>query len=199
MTMFILRDRKVHKPYANKGRSQPDRIERFLSRFDRSAGLDACWPWLGSCSHGYGSISWQGRTIRTHVLVFILANGVVPSHFDLQVLHTCDNPPCGNPKHLWLGAHLDNMSDKAAKGRSAGGGGVSGSLRTTLSVSIVSDILSLCRVVDLGVVQGRSVIRYEGIKPSALADKFGVSSRAVIHVLRHAQTFSQLHKKSIQS
>lgn len=92
--------------------------ERFEERVDRSGGPDACHPWTGTLSGGYGRIGEGGRGCRilyTHRVAWELANGPIPDGLD--VLHACDNPPCCNVRHLSLGTHADNMADMAAKGR----------------------------------------------------------------------------------
>lgn len=57
--------------------------------------------------------------IKTHRAAWIIANGNIPA--GLSVLHKCDNPPCCNPDHLFLGDHQINADDMVAKGRSARG------------------------------------------------------------------------------
>jgi hypothetical protein len=74
-----------------------------------------CWEWKLSCSdNGYGAVTFQGKRYSTHRLAWILSFG---DPGELFVLHSCDNPPCCNPNHLFLGTHDDNMADSRAKGR----------------------------------------------------------------------------------
>lgn len=95
----------------------------FYAKIDKR-GPAECWPWTGARgSRGYGmwSVTKRGpdgyrRTYTASRLAHELASGEeVPP--DLSVLHTCDNPPCCNPRHLWVGTALDNARDKVAKGR----------------------------------------------------------------------------------
>lgn len=78
-----------------------------------------CWEWTGARNrHGYGVIRVGGRAGGT-VLVHRLAASVYLD-YDLQdpaVLHTCDNPPCFNPDHLYVGDQADNMRDAYSRGR----------------------------------------------------------------------------------
>lgn len=79
-----------------------------------------CWPWAGATHNkGYGNIGIDGRTTTTHRLAYSLAIGPIPD--GMHVLHRCDNPPCCNPEHLFLGTNRDNHADKIAKGRQASG------------------------------------------------------------------------------
>lgn len=86
---------------------------------DRSGGPDACWPWKRRIRRdGYGDI-WA-RSIGeqlAHRVAWFVAHGPIPD--GLCVLHRCDNKPCCNPRHLFLGTQLDNMHDMIAKGRRA--------------------------------------------------------------------------------
>jgi hypothetical protein len=91
----------------------------FWSKVDRSAGQDACWPWIGRRVCGYGMLNFRRHSVRANRMVYRLVHG----EFDnaLFVCHRCDNPICVNPAHLWLGTHQDNMDDRNAKGRTARG------------------------------------------------------------------------------
>jgi hypothetical protein len=91
-------------------------IAVFWSRVDNSAGDDACWLWTGSKSRkGYGDMGWRGRVRKTHRIAYEITHGEFPA--EMQVLHSCDNPRCVNPAHLWLGTNQDNMDDMNRKGR----------------------------------------------------------------------------------
>ena len=78
---------------------------------------DQCWTWNGAQdTDGYGTWTMGGRrNIKVHRMAYELSKGEIPE--GLLILHTCDNPPCCNPNHLWVGTNADNMADKMAKGR----------------------------------------------------------------------------------
>ncbi len=92
----------------------PERIAAFWQRVKKSEG---CWEWQGcSDDEGYGLIRINKLNILTHRFAFTVANKRVPK---LDVLHTCDNPKCVKPAHLWEGTRGENNTDRASKGRSA--------------------------------------------------------------------------------
>jgi hypothetical protein len=89
--------------------------ERLESQLDKSGGADACWPWTGSTSKGYGRFNFEKSFRLAHRVAFALASGEAPP--GLGVLHRCDNKRCCNPKHLFLGTQADNMLDMVLKDR----------------------------------------------------------------------------------
>lgn len=96
----------------------PNTAVDFWARVDRSGGPDSCWPWTGATTRTrYGQMWWQGKKVSAHRLALALAQGSIEE--DLDVLHTCDNPPCCNPAHLFEGTHTQNMVDMVSKGRNA--------------------------------------------------------------------------------
>jgi HNH endonuclease len=88
----------------------PVRFWRFVLK------ADGCWRWCGRRNaQGYGSIREGASHTMAHRLSWRLHNGDIPA--GMLVLHKCDNPPCVNPAHLFLGTSLDNAKDRDAKGR----------------------------------------------------------------------------------
>ena len=78
---------------------------------------DECWNWkAGKNQGGYGIFWAEDRYSAAHRFAWEVSNNTkIP--WGKLVLHKCDNPPCCNPKHLFLGTHLDNVRDMIRKDR----------------------------------------------------------------------------------
>jgi hypothetical protein len=111
---------RIHCSRACQGAARANSAARFWQHV--ATGLpDECWEWQGKrdAKNGYGSVGWNGKTMRAHRVALSLIDGDWSSR--LLVCHTCDNPPCCNPAHLWRGTNHDNMLDKKDKNRNGHG------------------------------------------------------------------------------
>jgi hypothetical protein len=151
-------------------------LERFWSKVDKEKSTifyngERCWEWTRSVSKfGYGELQWgKDRTKRTHRISWIINCGEIPA--GMLVCHHCDNPPCVNPSHLFLGTHQDNATDKTVKGRHYNGdqSGVHNP-QAKLNLDLVSEIR---RRASLGETQ------------RSIAKDLGMSFQNISRVVNH--------------
>lgn len=114
---------------------RPKDVERFWSKVRRT---DGCWPWTkGFNEGGYGrfvvTIGGRRYEVRAHQLSWSLHNGLVIPSSDVEICHSCDNPPCVRPDHLFVGTRVDNQFDSFNKGRRDRRGSANGRAKLTPS------------------------------------------------------------------
>jgi hypothetical protein len=146
------------------------RSEQFWSLVDKR-GPTECWEWTGPRLKGYGRFVFEGKW-RAHRVAWEMAAGRPPPA-GLEVCHSCDNPPCCNPAHLWVGTHAENMADMAAKGRSRG----------TLSPGVRLDEM------DLEMIR---VLRRR-LPRRAIANRFGVSEPTIQKIVARRWSVKRPH------
>lgn len=91
--------------------------QRFQAFVDNSGDVEDCHEWQGSRDgHGYGRFRIGGRTQLAHRWILGHLRGHALTD-DEKALHHCDNPPCCNPRHLYIGTQTENMQDAVQRNR----------------------------------------------------------------------------------
>jgi hypothetical protein len=130
-------------------------------------GEDDCWPYKACLNvHGYGVISEGNTKILAHRAAFISKNGDILN--DLKVLHSCDNPKCCNPKHLFLGTQADNVKDMHNKGR---------------AVSVSGDKNHMSKLSNSDVITIRHMYHNLGKKCSEIAKEYHVNRNNISFIV----------------
>ena len=150
---------------------------RFWSRVAKTTP-EECWLWLGcKAGGGYGTMKLHGKMTGTHRIAWIFTYGGIPP--GKMVLHKCDNPPCCNPGHLFLGTNSDNMIDAITKGRMKPQIAFFGESNFNSKLT-VKNVEAIKRMIHEGVKSLRSIGR-----------QFGVS-HFVIRQIRDKKTWVQV-------
>lgn len=93
-----------------------DLISKFWLSIEKSSDSTTCWRWIGpKTDQGYGRVSAGKTDYRAHRVSWVIHNGRIP--YGYVICHSCDNPECTNPSHLFIGTVIDNNADAIAKGR----------------------------------------------------------------------------------
>jgi hypothetical protein len=137
--------------------------ERFWSKVLR---IGDCWNWLeGTCEDGYGCFYANGIRYLAHVVAYTLKRGNVG---DLLVCHTCDNPKCCKPDHLFLGTSQDNVVDSVNKGRHS-------------SCTILGSDKIQSKLTEEDIPKIKS-LRSQGLSYAYIGKKFGVDQALIYRI-----------------
>lgn len=157
-----------------------DPVARFWAKVHKSEG---CWPWTGNTVGGnrseipYGQFSLLAedgtrRHVYAHRYVWEITNGPIPD--GIKVCHSCDNPLCVRPSHLFLGTQAENLKDAADKGR--------------FHVPRPNHPRRKLSDEDVAMIK---VMRQGGMTLDAIGARFGVTKTCVSRIVNgHARTYS---------
>lgn len=174
-------------PYRTFG-GKPTRAAEIKIMLESHGNSDLCLVWPHKLhEHGYGLCHFAGKEWRVHRLAYLIIHGELDD--DIFVLHSCDNPPCFNGKHLFVGTQADNLADMRKKGRGSHGVNPNPprglprpdlwgekSVRAKLTTEKVLQIL---KYLDMGCTQ------------QTLADEFGVN-QTLISAIKRGITWKHL-------
>ncbi|MFA5943197.1 MAG: HNH endonuclease signature motif containing protein [Candidatus Thermoplasmatota archaeon] len=124
------------------------------------------------------------KTVKVHRLSWELANGPIPP--GLNALHHCDNPPCVNPAHLFLGTQAENVRDMEAKGRAYHPCGARNGRFTKPGSNPRGERNGQSKLTEIGVREIRDSVAIRGESRVAVALRFGVSAGLVGQIVRRS-------------
>lgn len=157
-------------------------IDRFWSYVDRT-DEGRCWHWKASqFTGGYGQFKVNGQNLKSHRVAYFLHYGVDP--LDELVCHACDNPPCCNPHHLFLGDNSVNIQDSKQKGRLNTARGENHGSKRHPERFARGERVAGAKLTAEQVTEIRKLYAEGEMTEQELADTFGVSRNTINHALR---------------
>lgn len=172
-------------------------IQRFETKFVKGEP-DECWEWLAwRDKDGYGNTTLSGKFWRANRASYRIYKGKIED--GLHVLHTCANPPCVNPNHLFLGTSKDNVNDMLAKGRGNPPKGENHPMATASEERkrLLAEFVALhpevkprgenhkLHKLTEDDVRLMRILRNEGVKLQELADRFNVCLSVACNIVRN--------------
>jgi len=137
--------------------------DRFLLKTSMSDESGGCWEWGGyKNKYGYGILSSSGLPKQTHVISYEQFVGNIPE--GLCVCHTCDNPGCVNPSHLFLATNEENSEDRNRKGRTLKGD------KSPTAILTEKQVIRIKKMIE------------KGISNTHIGKKFGVTSWTISRI-----------------
>jgi len=157
--------------------TKEEQMKRLKSSFEKYVirNEDGCWGWKGCLSKKYGSLQYGGKykSISAHRASWLIHKGEIPE--DLFICHTCDNPVCTKPEHLFLGTPTDNVLDMIKKGRN----------KPTRGEKSASAKLNEAQVIQI------KELLEQNESMTQIAKKFGVHI-VTIHDIKYKKTWSHI-------
>lgn len=156
--------------------------QRFWNKVDKSGGDDACWLWQASrTTDGYGRVGINGTILYAHRVSWQIVHGAIPD--GIFVCHHCDNPPCINPRHLFLGTNTDNVHDMLAKGRGNKASGARNGHATRPEKTLRGEANPQSKLTEESVRLIRQLYAAGGVSHRHLARRFGVGRSTIARIL----------------
>lgn len=149
--------------------------ERFWSKVDKSGD---CWLWMGGRTKrkkykegtkfrgNYGAFFYKNKQMKAHRVSYMFTFGEIPD--GMCVCHSCDNPPCVRPNHLFIATQAENLHDRERKGRTFKDGGKKGAENCQAKLSPVDVVLI------------RELLKTQTSK--AIADWLGVGTSTIYRI-----------------
>lgn len=160
------------------GRKKLSLEERFWKRVEKLPS--GCWEWSGARTwSNYGLISGYGSPggMKAHRASWIVHNGPIPE--GMFVCHKCDNPPCCNPDHLFLGTPKENTHDAIQKGRMC----KPEKMRVTaLKYNIRGEKHCCAKLTDLDALVIKNCATKRGVRTKDLAEWFRISESTICDI-----------------
>lgn len=158
-----------------KTANEKEKLEQLRKNYEsKVVRKEGCWDWNGvKDKDGYGQIPCgYHKQAKAHRVSWTLHNGNIPK--GIIVCHKCDNPPCTNPEHLFLGTKKDNDNDCRKKGRAA-----VGSKQPKAKIK-ERDVIMIKRLIETGVAGYKLGKAFNISKSQISAIKNGKSWKHVV-------------------